>query len=56
MNTWFSSAIRLEAEQGLPDPLTSENDPLRPLAFSVKVVKDLLILTWRFGLHTKFGC
>ena len=24
----FSSAIRLEAELGLPDPLTSETDPM----------------------------
>jgi hypothetical protein len=50
------SAFRSPPEHVVSRVVTSEIDPLRPLAFSVKVVKDLLILTWRFGLHTKFGC
>ena len=45
MITCFSSAIRLEAELNLPDPLTSEIDPQRNLGFSVNVVRSLLILT-----------
>ena len=44
------------AEQGPTESLMEGVDPQQPLGFSVKVVKDPLILTWQFGLHTQFAC
>ena len=36
--------------------LNSEFDPERNLWISKKVVKSLLVLTWRLALRIKFAC
>ena len=48
--------MRWIAELILPTPLGAVNDPLRNLWISKKVVKSLLILTWRLALRIKFAC